>query len=236
MSQVMRARWAASVVIAAAAAGVLALPAAARATSECANLTDCTAVQADSWLVVPAGSPESPAIAGMVVFCPQTGSGLEVAAGSDYLISGTANPFKLIVTRTLLSPGTGLTRGGDAHFFVANYETTGAAIKPLVGCVSSPRSTRAAKPSPVTVEVRQRRLTPSSHSNYTERCPSREHLVDAVPGVLVHTRRPPTAREIQHVSDTTRDTGSRARFVVRIGAALRRTDRATLEMTAVCRR
>jgi hypothetical protein len=68
MTWVMHARRAGSVLIAAA---VLAVPAAARATNACAHLTDCTSVEASSWLAVPAASPTNPGIAGMVMFCPQ---------------------------------------------------------------------------------------------------------------------------------------------------------------------
>jgi hypothetical protein len=157
----------------------LAVPAAAHATNACARLADCTAVEANSWLAVPAASPTGPGMAGMVVFCPQT-NGFEIAAGSDYLLSGSASPFKLLVIRSLLGPGYGLTSGGDAHFAVVNFDSVAVAIKPIVGCVSTPFSTRhTTRPSPFDIQVRQRHLTPATSTEYAEQCPTGDRLLEA---------------------------------------------------------
>jgi hypothetical protein len=144
----------------------------------------------------------------------ETGATRELALGSDYVLTGGGSPYKLYVTRLLLTPGTGLTSGGDAHFFVSNYDSAGASVKPIVGCVSAPAQTgqAAAQPSDLAVRVREARVRPSDRARYVHRCRTGERLVHGAPGVLFHTRRPPSAREVRQVTlgagSTTATSGS----------------------------
>jgi hypothetical protein len=219
-----------------AAAAALALPAPAAATDECLNLANCTSLPASSWLVVSAGSAASPALAGTVLFCPEEADPHQLAIGSDYLLSGGGSVFKLLVNR-LLPLGRGLTGGPDAHFFVENYDSVGASIKPIVGCVAGPplRARASQQPRQV-VRVREVRLRPSRRTVHVQRCRAGERLVHGVPGVLFHTRRAPTAREVRDVAVAHRVDRRRVSAVVRTGPSVGDRERVTLQMVAVCRR
>jgi hypothetical protein len=230
-----RSAWRLALGIAAAAA--LALPAPAAATNECVNLANCTSLPASSWMIVPAGSGASPGTAGTVLFCPADGDQPQLAIGSDYLLSGAGSNFKLYVNRSLLQPGSGLTRGSDAHFFVANDNSVGVSIKPIVGCVAGPPlGVRAGQQPRRVVRVREVRLRPSRRAAYLHRCRAGERLVHGVPGVLVHTRRPPSAREVRHVTVVRRVTRRGVRVVVRTGPSVGDRERVTLQIVALCRR
>ena len=136
-----------------------------------------------------------------------------------------------------MAPGAGLTTGGDAHFFVTNCGSVGAAIKPIAGCVPQPESTGLAGQRPrLTVWVRELRLRPSSRAAYVHRCQAGERLVDRVPGVLFHTRRPPSARGIRQVTVASRVAGGRVRVAVRTGPDVGDNERVTLQILAICRR
>jgi hypothetical protein len=170
------------------------------------------------------------------VFCPQT-EGFEVAVGSDFLLSGGANINFLFVNRFLLTPGYGLTHGGDAHFFVANFNPIAAEIKPIVGCVLTPvPAGRTGKRSRLAVRVSEPRLKPSRRATYIRRCLPGERLLRAVPGVLFHTRNPPSVREVSQVSVVTHVSHNGARFVVRTSPEVGDNERVTVQLIAVCKR
>jgi hypothetical protein len=229
------------------ACAALTLPAAAQASRACTNLTNCTSIQASSWLAVPAGATGAPSTAGVSETCPESNNpdDLDLAIGADYQLSVDASPFKLIVGRAMFGPGAGLTNGEDAPFFVTNYETFADAVKPIVGCVIESLSAIRGAPRPsVVLKVQQRKLIPTSQGTrlgatrqltYTSRCKAGQRLVDATGGVLFDTRRAPSKRELSQVSFTTRISAGQARFVAKLGPAVSDNRHVTIQTTDVCR-
>jgi hypothetical protein len=230
-----------------AAGAALALPAAAQASNACTNLANCTAIQASSWLAVPAGAVGAPSTAGVLETCPESKNpdDLDVAIGADYVLSVEASPFKLIVGRAMFGPGAGLTTGETAPFFATNSETFADAVKPIVGCVTEALSAIRGAPRPtVVLEVQQRKLKPTPQGtklgatrqlSYTRRCKAGQRLIDAIGGVLFNTRRAPSKRELSQVSFTSAIAGAQARFVARLGPAVGDDQHVTIQMTDVCR-
>jgi hypothetical protein len=230
-----------------AAGAALALPAAAQASNACTNLANCTAIQASSWLAVPAGAVGAPSTAGVLETCPESKNpdDLDVAIGADYVLSVEASPFKLIVGRAMFGPGAGLTTGETAPFFATNSETFADAVKPIVGCVTEALSAIRGAPRPtVVLEVQQRKLKPTPqgtklgatrHLSYTRRCKAGQRLIDAIGGVLFNTQRAPSKRELSQVSFTSAVAGGQARFVASLGPAVGDDQHVTIQMTDVCR-
>jgi hypothetical protein len=226
---------------------VLALPAGAQASNACTNLANCTAIQASSWLAVPAGATGAPSTAGVLETCPESNNPdeLDLAIGADYVLSVQASPFKLIVGRAMFGPGAGLTTGENAPFFVTNYETFADAVKPTVGCVTEALSAIRGAPRPtVVLEVQQRKLKPTPQGTrlgatrqltYIRRCKAGQRLIDAIGGVLFDTRRAPSKRELNQVSFSSRITGGEARFVARLGPQVSDNRHVTIQTTDVCR-
>jgi hypothetical protein len=222
-----------------------ALPAAAQATPACAHLTNCTTVEASSWLAVPAGSATGPRTAGVVELCPeaQDSHDFAFAIGSDYQLSVAASPFKLIVARAMYGPGGGLITGGVASFFATNYETYGDAVKPIIGCVTQPLSAvRGAPRSDLIFDTHRQQPSVSRELSrettrqvsYTNHCKTGERLLDAIGGVLFDTRRAPSQNELNEITLTTRIADGRAHFVARLGSAVSHNQHVTVQMTDVC--
>ena len=221
------------------AAAFAALPSSAAATNECTFLADCTSVPGP-WVVVPAGTRATPFTSGATVLCP-SGDSDQLAIGSDYQLSG-GGPLQPFINRFLPGPGAGLITGADAHFFAVNFDSPAAAFRPLVGCVqtSGPQARDAAaglqRGSRHAVRTREVRLRPSRRAKHIHRCRQGERLVNGVPGILFHTRRPPSAREMRDVTVTRRITRRGVQVSASTGPSVGDDERVTLQILAVCRR
>lgn len=214
------------------AVGVATAPA---ATRECFLLTQCTPVTGP-WVVIPAANP-IPVPAGVNVSCPDSDE-LLLAVGSDYELAGGGSPAPA-VNRFLPGPGIGLITGGNAPFFAVSFTETAGSFRPHVGCIPQPRpgaaqSVAARQSATSVIRTRELRLRPSRTLTSSHRCREGERLIRGIAGVLFHRRRPPTARELSHVSVTHRKAGQRIRASVRTGPSVGDDERVTLQMLAVC--
>lgn len=157
--------------------------------------------------------------------------------GSDYERSGGGLP-PADVTRYMTGPGIGLVTGATAFFFAVNFSDTPASFRPHVGCIPQPRTGQAALQAAAADSVRTRevRLRPSRTVTSSHRCRAGERLVRGLAGVLFHRRRPPTARELRHVTVTHRTRRQRVHARVRTGSRVGDRERVTLQILAVCAR
>jgi hypothetical protein len=226
----------ASVAVVAAVLAVMA-PSAAAQTRECFLLTQCTSV-AGPWVVISPLGP-NPIPAGTSVACPDSDS-LQLAVGSDYELTGAAEPFP-DVTRFMPGPGVGLITGSVAYFWAISLSpNVYGAFRPHIGCIPQPRSrgaaqTAAAKAGATTVvRTRTTRLRPSRTVTSSHSCRRGERLVRGLAGVRFHRQRPPTARELRDVTVTHRTQGRRVHARVRTGPTVGDHERVTLQILAVC--
>jgi hypothetical protein len=208
-------------------------------TRECFLLTQCTSV-AGPWVVIsPPG--EKPVPAGTSVECPDSDT-LELPVGSDYELTGAAQPFPE-VTRYMAGPGIGLITGSVAYFWAISLsENSSGAFRPHVGCVPQPRGQAAAQTAAAeagatnVVRTRTTRLRPSRTVTSSHRCRRGERLVRGLAGVRFHRERPPTARELRDVTFTRRTRGRTVHARVRTGPTVGDHERVTLQLLAVCAR
>jgi hypothetical protein len=216
----------------------VAVPTSAAATRECFLLTQCTPV-VGPWVAIPAAHPE-PVPAGVTVSCPDDDS-LQLAVGSDYELSGGGGGPPPDVNRLLPGPGVGLITGSNAFFFAVTLTDTSASFRPHVGCIPQPRQAAQRGPAvergrPGVVRTRELRLGPSRAITGSHRCRSGERLTRGLAGVLFHTRRPPTSRELRDLTMTHRRLGQRVRASVRTGPTVGDRERVTLQILAICGR
>ena len=86
------------------------------------------------------------------------------------------------------------------------------------------------------VRTRTTRLRLSGTVRRSHRCRRGERLVRGLAGVRFHRQRPPTARELRHVTVTHRTRGRRVHARVRTGPTVGDRERVTLQILAVCAR
>jgi hypothetical protein len=232
----------ASVAVVAAVLAVMA-PSATAQTRECFLLTNCTSV-AGPWVVFsPLG--QRPIPAGTAVGCPD-GDPLQLPVGSDYELDGPGpNPsfIDVDVTRFMPGPGVGLITGSVAYFWAVSLSANSSgAFRPHVGCIPKPRAQAALQTATdqagatSVVRTRTTRLRPSRTVRSSHRCRRGERLVRGLAGVRFHRERPPTARELRHVTVTHRTLGRRVHARVRTGPTVGDHERVTLQILAVCAR
>lgn len=233
-------------VLAASCAALLVLavmgPSAGAQTRECFLLTNCTSV-AGPWVVFsPMG--QKPIPAGTSMSCPDSDP-LLLPVGSDYELDGPGGWQSLLdvnVTRAMSGPGVGLITGSVAYFWTVSLSASNGAFRPHIGCIPQPRSQAAqqattTKTGPTSVvRTRTTRLRPSRTVQRTHRCRRGERLVRGLAGVRFHRGRPPTARELRHVTVTHRTRGRRVRARVRTGPTVGDRERVTLQVLAICAR
>ena len=126
--------------------------------------------------------------------------------------------------------------GGSAVFFAVAFSKTAGSFRPPVGCIPEPQGAAALQRGPGIIRTREVRLRPSRAVARSLRCRGGERLTRGVAGVLLHRRRPPTARELQDVTVTHRRVGRRVRARVSTGPTVGDRERVTLQILAVCRR
>jgi hypothetical protein len=227
------------VVIGCVVAAVLAVmaPSAAAQTRECLLLAQCTSV-AGPWVVFSPLGPK-PLPAGTSVGCPTDG-GLQLPVGSDYELDGPGpQPWTMnvTVTRLMPGPGVGLITDSAGYFWALSMSPLDSgAFRPHVGCIPQPKGQTAAAKAGATTVVRTRttRLRPSSTARLSHRCRRGERLVRGLSGVRFHRERPPTAREVRHVTVTHRTRGRRVHARVRTGPTVGDHERVTLQVLAIC--
>ena len=238
--RIVRAASALVAVVVAVLAGMA--PSAGAQTRECFLLTQCTSV-AGPWVVFGPLGPK-PIPAGTSVVCPGSDR-LQLPVGSDYELTGPGPAPSFLnvnVTRFMPGPGVGLITGSVAYFWAISLSDSAGAFRPHIGCIPQPSSqaaqqTATAQAGATTVvRTRTTRLRPSRTVRGSHRCRRGERLVRGLAGVRFHRQRPPTARELRHVTVTHRTRGRRVHARVRTGPTVGDRERVTLQILAVCAR
>ena len=226
----------ATLIMAAAAALVLALP--AGAANECAGLQVCVPV-AGPWVVVPASTAVPRTRVEWQVTCPRN----HVAGGLDARLSVRAIDVAFLGSLgSPVNPGISTSR---SVVFVATYAGRARAaptFKPLVGCMPAAGGgarvptafTTFAPGKPVTRRVATARVRPGS-AVVVQRCARGERLIGGSHAFGFATRTPPSASLVSSISGTDELRNDRVAVHVRGDAELAGV-RALVQVQALCSR